>query len=138
METIHTNFHLFSSLEFYLNGVKSTFSVIDFVATLFPLDGRWWLARNVVHYAVDVLHFIYDASGNFVQNIVRDASPVGRHAIDRCHGADTDCVVIRTAVAHYAYAAEAWQDCKILPYIAVQTSIRDFFAQDVVRFADDF
>ena len=32
---------------------------------LFPLDRSWWFACNVIHYAVNVSHFIYDTCRDF-------------------------------------------------------------------------
>ena len=49
---------------------------------LFPLNGCWWLAGDVVHDPVDVGHLVDDAHADTVQDLVGDAGPVGGHDED--------------------------------------------------------
>ena len=55
---------------------------------LFPLNRRGRFARNVVHDAVDVVYFVYDAAGDFIQDVVGDSGPVGSHEIRRRDAAE--------------------------------------------------
>jgi|GEM_PF-5807735 hypothetical protein len=39
---------------------------------LFPLDSRWWLGRYVVDDTVNVVHFVNDTNGDFLEHVPRD------------------------------------------------------------------
>ena len=55
---------------------------------LFPLNRRGRFARNIVHDAVDVVYFVYDAAGDFIQYVVGDSGPVGIHEVCRRDAAE--------------------------------------------------
>ena len=58
------------------------------IIALFPLNRRGRFTRNVVHNAVDVVYFVYDAAGDFIQYVVGDSGPVGGHEIRRRNAAE--------------------------------------------------
>ena len=83
-----------------------------------PLNRSRRFARNVVDDAVDVGYFVDDASADGLQHFPRDASEVTRHTVDTRYGADSNRVVVRSAVSHYPNAADAWKNREVLPYVA--------------------
>ena len=48
---------------------------------LFPLNSAGWLRRNVENHSIDFAHFIRDAAGDLLQQVVRQPGPVRRHGI---------------------------------------------------------
>ena len=64
------------------NGVVKPFAGCD---TSFPLDCAGGFGCYVVDDAVDVADFVYDAVGDFFQNVVWDTSPICRHEVGGCY-----------------------------------------------------
>src|SRR3954463_14091149 len=67
-----------------------------------PLDGGRRLRADVVHDAVDALHLVDDARGDRREELVRQARPIGRHAVLALHRANRRRVLVGARVAHHA------------------------------------
>src|ERR671924_2336706 len=55
---------------------------------LLPLDGARGLARDVEHHAVDLADLVDHARGDLLEQVVRQARPVGGHRVIRGDRAD--------------------------------------------------
>ena len=53
---------------------------------LFPLDCCRRFGGDIVHNAVNSLHFVHNGVGNFRKEFVRQANPIGAHRIGAFHG----------------------------------------------------
>src|SRR5699024_12223518 len=81
---------------------------LEFRRVLFrslPLYRRRRLTRNVIDDAVDMILLLYNAGGNFLQYIPRDARPIRCHAIDRMDRTNPNRMIICAAVACNAHTA---------------------------------
>jgi len=67
-----------------------------------PLDRTRRFAGDVVTDAVDAFDFVADAIRNACQQFVREADPVGSHAVLTFDDAKNDRVLVRSLVAHNA------------------------------------
>jgi hypothetical protein len=105
--------------------------------SLFPLDGRRRLGRDVVNDTVDVLDFVDDPVGDFLQYIERNSCPVGGHSIDGGYGPDAHSMGLSTSVTHDTDALHVRQRREILPDFAVKARFGNLVAQDRVGFAHD-
>ena len=70
---------------------------------LFPFDGGWWLARHVIHHAVDAADFVDDAIGHGAEQVVWQVCPVCGHEVVCNHVAQCHHVVKRAASAQHAH-----------------------------------
>src|SRR5437879_2583888 len=73
---------------------------------LFPFYRARRLAGDVETDAVDALNFVDDSVREFLQKLIRQSDPIGRHTVLRLHGADDDGVIVSALVAHHADAAD--------------------------------
>src|SRR5690606_3062956 len=89
---------------------------------LLPLDGSRWLRGHVEHNAVNVGDLIGDAGGDTLQDLIRQAGPVGGHGILGGHRTQHDRVTVGAAVTLDTDRADIReQDHRALPDDAVQT-----------------
>src|SRR5256885_14675242 len=70
----------------------------------FPFYGRWRFGGDVIDDAVDAADFVHDARRDAREQIVRQARPVGGHAVPAFDGANRHGVFVRALVAHDAHA----------------------------------
>ena len=84
------------------------------------------LARGTfVNDAVNVLHFIDDPCRDFLKDIPRNSRPVlVCHAVNRCHGANADRIVISSCVSHDADAADIRKNGEVLPNSLSRSALR--------------
>ena len=104
---------------------------------LFPFNSGRWFARNIVHDAVDVIYFIDDAAGNFIEDIVGDACPVSRHEVRRRNAAQCQRVIIGTEITHDADRADVCQSGEVLVDLTIETGLRDLLTVDGVGILND-
>jgi hypothetical protein len=57
---------------------------------LFPLNCCRRLRSNVIDDTVNVVYFVHDTHGNFLEHIPRNTRPVGCHTVNRGYGADAE------------------------------------------------
>lgn len=107
-----------------------------------PLNGRWWLAADVVGDAVDAAYFVDDAAGDLFQQRVGQFGPVGGHEVAGLHGTQGDDVFIGAAVAHHANALDGQEDGEglageVVPGFAggFVAEVAQFFDEDGIGFA---
>src|ERR1051325_11734783 len=74
----------------------------DIAARSFPFDRGGRLRRYVVGDSIHAADFIRNPARDPRQQIVRQARPVGGHAVDALDRADRDHVVVGALVAHHA------------------------------------
>ena len=67
-----------------------------------PLDRARGFTRDIVNDAVNAFDFVADAVGNAREQFVRDAHPVGSHAVLAFDDPQRDRVFIGALVAHDA------------------------------------
>lgn len=104
---------------------------------LFPLDSCRGFRGDVVHDAVDALHFVDDATGNGIEHAEGDVCPVGGHTIAAGYGTQRYSMRVGAAIAHNAYGADIGQAGEVLPDGAFQTGFGYLFTEDGVGFAGD-
>lgn len=104
---------------------------------LFPLNSCRGFRGDVVHDAVDALHFVDDAAGNIIQHAERNVCPVGGHTIAAGYGTQRYSMRVGAAIAHNAYGADIGQAGEVLPDSAFQTGFSYLFTEDGVGFAGD-
>src|SRR5690242_12794023 len=100
---------------------------------LLPFDRARWFAGDVDDDAVDLGYFVGDAGGDALQDVVREARPVGGHGVLTGHRAQNGGVTVRASVAldaHRAYVGE--EDDRELPDVAVETCPGELLAGDRV------
>src|SRR5258708_10519339 len=71
---------------------------------LFPLNRRRRLGTDVVHDAIDSTDLVDDTRRNSLEQLVREARPVGGHAVAALDGTDRGGVLVGPRVAHDADA----------------------------------
>lgn len=108
-----------------------------FLFLLFPLNRCRRFARDVIDDTVDARHFIDDAAGDDIKDMVGDMGPVTCHAVGAVDGAQSDGVGIGSEVTHDPNTADVRQAGKVLPDTAVKTGFGNFFAEDGIGFADN-
>ena len=107
------------------------------IRKLFPLNRCRRFARDVIDDTVDARHFIDDAAGDDIKDMVGDMGPVTCHAVGAVDGAQSDGVGIGSEVTHDPNTADVRQAGKVLPDTAVKTGFGNFFAEDGIGFADN-
>ena len=65
-----------------------------------PLDGAGRFAGDIEDDAIDAFDFVADAIGNACKQFVRDAHPVGGHAVLTFDDAQGNGVFVSALVAH--------------------------------------
>ena len=78
------------------------------------------------------LHFVDDARRDRREQLVRQARPVGRHAVAALDGADRDRVLVGALVAHHADALHRQQHGERLPQPPVPAGALHFVRDDRV------
>src|SRR5258708_26824348 len=81
----------------------------------FPLDRGGRLGTNVVDDAIDPADLVHDARRDRLEQLVRQARPVGGHAVAALDGADRRGVLVGPRVPHDADALHRQQDGERLP-----------------------
>src|SRR5438270_1056150 len=101
-----------------------------------PLDRARRLAGDVQHHAVHLRDLIDHARGDPLQQVVREAGPVGGHRVVARDGAEHDHVAVAALVALYADCPQAGrEDAERLPQLAVQPGRADLVLKHEVRVA---
>src|SRR5437762_10016501 len=100
---------------------------------LFPFDRRRWLRRDVVDDPIDPRDLVDDAARDLCQDLVRQAGPVGGHAVLTLHRAHRHHVAVGAVVAHHPNALQRRQDRESLPQRAVESGGFDLVDDDPVR-----
>ena len=102
---------------------------------LLPLDRAGRLAGDVEHDAVDLAQLADHARGDRLQQVVRQACPVGGHRVVAGDGADHDDVPVGALVALNADGADVGEHAERLPELAVEAGLADLILEDVVGLA---
>ena len=95
------------------------------------------LRRDVEHHPVDVAQLVDHARRDLLEQVVRQAGPVGGHRVVGGHRADDDDRAVGALVALHADRADVGQDAERLPQLAVQAGLADLVLQDVVGVAQE-
>src|SRR6476660_2578052 len=104
-----------------------------FTSLLFPFNRRWRLRADVVHNAIDSLDLVHDPARDTGQKIVRQAGPIGGHAVSAFDGSNGDGVFIRTLITHPANALNGQEHRKTLPESRVPSLAFHFFRHNRIR-----
>src|SRR5271166_345814 len=76
----------------------------------FPFHRCGGLRGDVVRDAVDAAHLVDDARANPLEQIVRQARPVGRHAVLARYRAHGDEIGVGASIAHHADTLQGRED----------------------------
>src|SRR5438132_2019672 len=106
-------------------------------ALLLPFDGCGRLGGQVEDDAVDLGDLVDDPARDRLEQVVREARPVGGHRVVGGDGADDDRIAVRALVALDANRADRGQHGEALPQLAVEAGAADLVEQDRVRLAQD-
>ena len=99
---------------------------------LFPFDSSRWLWRHIVTNAVYARNFLEDTVCNLHKDRPFDLFDRSSHRVDSVHGTDDNWPVVRTCIVAYTYALEVRHYGEVLPYLLVEASESEFFAEDSV------
>ena len=108
-----------------------------FLFLLFPLNRCRRFARDVIDDTVDARHFIDDAAGDDIKDMVGDMGPVTCHAVGAVDGAQSDGVVVGALVAHDADTAHVGQRGKVLARALGHGQLVDLLTPDGVGILHD-
>ena len=100
--------------------------------SLFPLNRRGRLGRDVVAHAVGAGDLSHDTAGNAGQHVVGQLGPVGGHGIAGLDGTQDDRTLIGALVAHYANGLNVGQDREILPAAVLGVALASLLKQTLV------
>src|SRR5437773_9012792 len=107
-------------------GWRSSFSVPrSSLPPSLPLDRARRLGRHVVYDSVDAAHFVDQAAGDVIEEVVRHAVPVRGHEISSGDGADGDDVLVRALIAHHADASDGEEDGEGLGDVTIEAGAAD-------------
>src|SRR3954471_13384408 len=98
-----------------------------------PFDRARWLRRDVEDHPVDVAQLVDHARRDLLEQVVRQAGPVGGHRVVGGHRADDDDRAVGALVALDADRADVGQDAERLPELAVQAGLADLVLEHEVR-----
>lgn len=91
---------------------------------LLPFDGRRWFGGNVIAYPVHSLNLIDDLIAYLSQEFIRKMSPIGCHGIGTGNSTQSHRILIRTLIAHHAYASHIReQDGSSLPHLVIESPV---------------
>ena len=99
---------------------------------LFPFDGARGLRGEVVQHAVHARNLRDDALRDVMQQLVRDLLDGGGHRVAGIDGTDDDRPVPAALVVLDTRGLIVGNDGEVLPDLALQAILREFFAQDGV------
>src|ERR1035438_2001583 len=107
------------------------------ISSSLPLDRAGRLRRDVVDDAVHAAHLAHDAAGSAVEEIVRQAGPVGGHEVFGRDRPQRDSALVGTAVAHDAYALHGQQHRERLRGPLVEAARTQLLEKDRVGLLQD-
>ena len=105
---------------------------------LLPLDRRDGLGGEVEEDAVDAVYLVGDTFGDVLQKLEGDVLDGGGHRVGGVDSAQDDGPCKGAFAVLDADALEIGNDGEVLPYSALESVLRELFAQDRVRLADAF
>src|SRR5258708_5637671 len=96
--------------------------------SLLPLDGRGWLAGDVVDDAIDASNFVDDPRAYPGEDVKRDPGPVRRHPIVAGDSPQSHEILVGAVVAHNSHAFQRREHGERLPDLLTQSGYFDLFA----------
>ena len=102
---------------------------------LFPLDGCAGLRSEIEEHAVDACDFSGDALCDVLQQVEGNILDRSGHGVLGVDGAQDDRSALGTLAVLDADALEVGDSGEVLPYLALQTVLSEFFTQDSVALA---
>ena len=105
----------------------------NFVAVLFPFDGRDGLRGELVSHAADAGNLVEDAGGHLLQQRPVKLGNLGGHDVDRIDAADDARPLEGSLAIAHARCTVIGNNAEVLPDI--ETSSIDFLANDSVGLA---
>jgi hypothetical protein len=99
---------------------------------LFPLNRAGRFRAYVVYHAIDPADFANNSAADRLQNLEREARPIGGHPVltfDRAYG---DHLFICPLVSHHAHGLDRQKNGERLPELMLEARPLDLFADYVV------
>ena len=100
--------------------------------TLFKLNRSRRFTRQIIHYTVYALYFIYDSCHNLLQYLEWNLGAVGGHEVAGVDCTECDCVIVGTLVTHNTDTTHVGQRCEILSKVLGKSCLGNFLAVDVI------